>query len=379
MPSSPPIASTPVSILHLPQPYPACIQRATYKNVPEDFQVHEILGFKPTGEGEHLLLHIEKRGANTGYIAGQLARWADIANKHVGTCGLKDRHAVTRQWFSLWLPKRQAPDTPFTHDEAKVLSSTWHQRKLPTGAHKGNTFRIVLRDITPADSWEAIEHTLRTIAQRGIPNYFGAQRFGHNGSNIERARAWMQRNIKVKRQQEGMLLSAARSLIFNRILAQRVANDTWDTPLADDIFNLNASNSVFTPENGITEDIKQRCAEGDIHPTGVLWGKRKNAKKETEDGANTINNPLNCVSALEQQVADDLPILSKGLEAAGANLTRRSLRVIPTDFAWECNSTDHTITLTFTLPKGCYATSVLAALGAVTSAAPTSPPINRRD
>lgn len=344
-----------------PQPYPACIQHATYKNTPEDFQVHEVLGFEPTGEGEHLLLHIEKRGANTGYIAAQLAKWAGIASKHIGTCGMKDRHAVTRQWFSLWLPQpqqREITHTPFTHDEATVLSHTWHQRKLPTGAHQGNLFRIVLRDVEPTNGWETVEDTLQTIAAHGVPNYFGEQRFGHNGNNIEKARAWFQHDIKVKKQQQGILLSAARAAIFNTILAARVEEKTWNQALAEDIFNLNATNSVFTPENGIDEQIMQRCAEGDIHPTGALWGtaseKRKNFITPT----------------LEQHIANSLPVLRTGLEMAGMAMARRSLRVIPREMQWQCDHEQNNLTLSFTLPKGSYATSILAALGTIGNASP---------
>lgn len=333
----------------LPQPHSACIHHALYRHTPEDFRVEEILGFAPTGEGEHLLLHIEKRGANTGYIATELAKWAGIASKHVGYCGLKDRHAVTRQWFSLWLPQRKAPTTPFAHSEATVLETTWHQRKLPTGAHQGNRFRIGLRQLVPASNWNAIEQSLESIATHGAPNYFGAQRFGHNGSNLDRARALFSGTLRIKKRQQSMLFSAARAAIFNRILAQRVTRKTWNTPLPDDIFSLNANNSIFTPEAGITPTIQQRCAEGDIHPTGALWGKQP--------------SKAHPIPAAEQQVADSLSVLSQGLEQAGLKMARRSLRLLPQNLQWQADPSAATLTLVFTLHKGCYATSLLAALG----------------
>lgn len=332
-----------------PQPRSACIRHALYKYTPEDFQVDEILGFEPAGEGEHLLLHIEKRGANTGYIAAELAKWAGIAGRDVGYCGLKDRHAVTRQWFSLWLPRRQPPAAPFVHAEATVLQTTWHQRKLPTGAHRGNRFCLRLRQLEPATDWAAVEQGLEAVARYGVPNYFGEQRFGRDGSNLDRARAFFSGSLRVRKRQQGMLLSAARAAIFNRILAQRVEQKTWDTPLADDIFGLHASSSVFLADAGITEEIRQRCAAGDIHPTGALWGRQAGGVR----------------GAVEQErhIAGSLPVLSQGLEQAGLSMARRSLRLLPHEMQWQTDPAAATLKLSFTLYRGCYATSLLAALG----------------
>lgn len=333
-----------------PQPRPACIHQAVYKSQPEDFQVDEVLGFEPTGEGEHLLLHVEKRGANTRYISGQLAKWAGIADRAVGCCGLKDRHAVTRQWFSLWLPARQMPELPFTCPEATILHTTWHRRKLPTGAHRSNRFRIVLRQLVPSRDWDDIEQALEHIARCGVPNYFGAQRFGRDGSNVERARAWFTQQLRVRKPQQGMLLSSARAAIFNRILAQRVAQNTWDTPVPDDIFCLNGSNSIFVPDAGIDSELRQRCAEGDIHPTGALWGQAGKAFP---------------VPHAEESVAHTLPVLCEGLQTAGVMMARRSLRLMARDIRWVCHRDESCLTLHFELPRGGYATSVLAALGEV--------------
>lgn len=332
------------------QPRPPCIRQATYRNRPEEFQVDEVLGFEPTGAGEHLLLHVEKRGANTRYIAAQLAKWAGITGRAVGYCGLKDRHAVTRQWFSLWLPGGHMPASPFACPEAGILHSTWHQRKLPTGAHQSNRFCIVLRQLVPVSSWDDVEQSLEHIARCGVPNYFGAQRFGHKGGNVERARAWFTQQTRVRKSQQGMLLSAARAAVFNRILAQRVAQNTWDTPLPDDVFNLNGSNSVFAPAAGIDAELRQRCAEGDIHPTGALWGR----------AGKTLPIPQE-----EERIVRSLPVLSQGLQAAGAVMARRSLRLMPRNMQWVCQHDEKKLTLHFELPRGGYATSVLAALGAV--------------
>jgi len=163
------------------------VLRATMRGVPEDFVVEEQLGFAATGAGEHLFLLIEKRGANTVWVAQQLARWAGVAEHAVGYAGLKDRHALTRQAFTVHLPGRKAPDLDgLAIEGVRVLASDWHQRKLPRGALRGNRFVLRLREVE--GERHAIEDRLAKIAERGVPNGFGAQRFGREGGtgNVRR-------------------------------------------------------------------------------------------------------------------------------------------------------------------------------------------------
>lgn len=328
----------------LPRPWPSLWTSALIKASPEDFRVDELLGFEPEGEGEHLWLHVEKRGANTAWVAAKLAEWAGVAERDVGYAGLKDRHAVTRQWFSLHLPGRQAPTDLPQSDEFRVLRAERHRRKLHRGALQGNRFEITLRAVEGLHPhWEA--GLQRMVA--GVPNYFGQQRFGIEGGNLEAARR-MFAGQRVSRNKRGILLSAARSHAFNRILAARVADECWDRPVEGEVFMLEGTSSIFGPEP-LTEDLVSRCARGDVHPTGALWGQ----------------GPLRSEAAsraFDQLPEQDDSALLRGLESAGLRQERRSLRLPVADLGFTRSDASE-IRLGFTLPAGCYATTALDALG----------------
>lgn len=326
---------------------------ARIRSTPEDFLVEELPAFEPTGEGEHLLLTVEKRGLNTAFVAGELARWAGIAEMGVSYAGLKDRHAVTRQRFSVHLPKKVAPDFAALRVEGlQVLESTWHNRKLPRGALAGNRFVLVLRDVQGEPS--AIEARLDQVAARGVPNTFGEQRFGHGGGNIAQALAMFE-GRRVKREQRSLLLSAARSELFNRVLAARVAAGNWDSGLDGEVWMLEGSRSVFGPEPW-SEVLAERLARFDIHPSGPLWG----AGELRSTGAS---------ARMElEALADDVAMrLRAGLEAAGLKQERRALRLKVASLAWHWRDAG-TLELSFALPPGSYATAVLHEVGEVTDA-----------
>lgn len=331
-----------------PMPFGADALTATFKNQAEDFIVHEDLGFEPDGQGEHMLVHVEKREANTQHIAKALAAWAGIRPMDVGYAGLKDRHAVTRQWFSLRLPKKQPPNSTFEHPEASILAHTWHGRKLPKGAHQGNFFTLLLRDVVGDEI--AIEQRLTDIKTHGVPNYFGQQRFGRSGDNVAQALT-MFSGKKVPKNQRSILLSAARSQLFNQVLAARVRDGTWNRACDGDVFNLDGRNSVFGPEP-LSDELHQRVASFDIHPTGMMWGK---GELRTTDA----------VAELETSIAKQHPKLCEGLQAAGLKQARRSLRLAPQTLTWHQHADNQTLELSFWLPPSAYATVVLQALGDV--------------
>lgn len=327
------------------------VLRATMRGVPEDFVVEEQLGFAATGAGEHLFLLIEKRGANTVWVAQQLARWAGVAEHAVGYAGLKDRHALTRQAFTVHLPGRKAPDLDgLAIEGVRVLASDWHQRKLPRGALRGNRFVLRLRQVE--GERPAIEDRLAKIAERGVPNGFGAQRFGRERGNLAAARA-MFAGRRVSRLQRSIYLSAVRSELFNRILAERVRQNAWDTALPGEVFMLDGSHSVFGPVP-LEAELVQRLADFDIHPTGALWGA---GEPRSEDA----------VRAMEMAVAAAEPELVDGLVKAGLKQERRALRVPVRDLQWRWEA--DVLVLAFELPAGSYATAVLDALGQVHEAA----------
>jgi len=332
----------------LPRAHGGSVLSARFRVEPEDFQVEEIDGFEPTGQGEHLLLTVEKRGMNTVFAAKRIARWAGIQEMGVGYAGLKDRHAVTRQRFSVHLPKRVAPPLEtLVSDELRVLDSTWHNRKLPRGALKGNRFLLRLRGVE--GDVAAIEARLQAIAAHGLPNYFGGQRFGRDGDNVDAARR-MFAGQRVPRDQRSMYLSAARSALFNAVLAERVLASTWATGTEGDVWMLDGSQSVFGPEPA-TPELAARAASQDIHPTGPMWGLGELRSDQA-------------VKALEQRVLEPFADLREGLEAAGLKQERRALRVRVADLAWYWPAPDQ-LSLTFRLPPGAYATGLLEALGDV--------------
>jgi len=337
----------------LPRAHGGPVLSARIRGAAEDFRVEEIDAFDASGSGEHLLLTVEKRGMNTAYAAKRIAEWAGVAEPAIGYAGLKDRHAVTRQRFSVHLPKKVAPDlAALQAADLRVLDAQWHSRKLPRGALSGNRFVLLLRDVQGLH--DAIEHRLRAIAARGVPNYFGEQRFGRGGDNVANALLMFQ-GRRERREQRTLLLSAARSQLFNRVLAARVLADTWDRPLDGEVWMLDGSRSVFGPE-AWNDELARRLAAFDIHPTGPLWG----TGDPRSDGT---------VRALETQaLSDDESLaLRAGLERAGLRQERRSLRLRPSEFAWEWPAADQ-LQLRFVLPAGCYATTVLAELGDVADA-----------
>lgn len=330
----------------LPRGLGESVLRARIRVELEDFRVDEILGFEPSGAGEHLFLDIEKRGANTAWVAQRLARWAGVVDHAVSYAGLKDRHAVTRQAFTVHLPKRIAPSLDVLADECefRVLGHAWHARKLPRGALRGNRFVLRLRELV--GERDPIEARLAAIAQRGVPNYFGEQRFGRDGGNLAAARA-MFVGRRLPREKRSILLSSARSALFNAVLAERVQRGDWDQGLAGEVWMLDGSHSVFGPEP-MNDDLGRRCKELDLHPTGPMWGA---GELRTQD----------VVRELETRTIEAFADLAAGLVAAGLRQERRALRLPVRELTWQWQGAD--LELGFFLPAGCYATTVLHALG----------------
>lgn len=317
--------------------------KGTIKQTPDDFFVEELLGFEPSGEGEHVFLHIEKTGENTDYLARQLARFAGVPPRSVSYAGLKDRYGRTRQWFSVQLPGIVAPDwSGFESDSVKVLDVRRNSRKLRIGAAAGNRFNLVLRDLTEESA--SIQTRLESIQREGVPNYFGSQRFGHEGRNLERALAlFANPRERMSPHQRGLYLSAARSEIFNRILAERVRRSNWNQAIPGDAFMFSDSRTFFKPE-ALSEDILDRVAQKVIHASGVMWGKTPSTA--TDEALN-----------IENLAASSLPELCSGLILLGIETARRPFRLCPEDMTWTFRQPG-ILTLSFVLPTGAFATVV---------------------
>lgn len=332
-----------MSLPLLPHAWGGPAAKGSLKATPEDFVVEELLGFDPSGEGEHIFLRVEKTGENTDHLARQIARHAEVPRQAVSYAGMKDRNARTIQWYSVQVPgKREIDWSGLESERVRVLETRRNSRKLRTGALRGNRFEIVLRDLD--GSSQMIEQRLRRIATDGVPNYFGPQRFGHGGRNLEQALAMFSGELKLRdRNLAGIYLSAARSHVFNAVLARRVVDGNWNEALPGDVFMFGDSHSFF--REALNEDIQRRIEAREIHPSGPLWGKGELPTSES-------------VGALESEVAEPLRDYCDGLVRAGLEMARRPLRLCVSDLAWRPLD-GSALQVSFALPAGAYATSVL--------------------
>lgn len=304
-----------------------------------DFRVTEILGFEFSGDGEHDYLWLEKDGVNTGRVAAGLAAFSGVRPVDVGYAGHKDRHAITRQWFSVRRPGGPGIDWDRLRLEGvRVLERHRHRRKLRRGAHEGNRFEIVVR-LRAGESID--ESILRDVRDHGVPNYFGEQRFGTAGGNLALAEQ-LAGGARLPRNKRAFGLSAARSLLFNDMLAARVNEHSWNTLTPGDRAILDGSGSHFAVDE-VDPGLAGRCEQLDLHPSAELWGR----------GSPASGGP---VADAERSVArrfEDLAAMLE-LQADGA---RRALRARVRELQWDV-SRDR-LELRFALFRGCYATAVL--------------------
>lgn len=318
-----------------------------YKQQYEDFIVQEELGFELTGEGEHVLVYLQKRDCNTVFVAEQLAKYVGIAAKQVSYAGLKDRQAVTEQWFSLHMPGQETPDfTNFDLAGCQIKRVTRHNKKLKIGALQGNHFKIILKELS---QHAEIETKLALIKQHGVPNYFGEQRFGRDQNNIEQAIKWAQGEISVKdRKKRSFYLSAARSAIFNDIVSQRIEQNIHQTVLEGDILQLANRGSWFVSKADEIATLQQRLQQGEINITVPMVG---------DSSLNTQGVALQFEQSCLNKWSNFADLFKKErLETA-----RRSLLLRPEQLNWQWLG-EHSLEISFYLPSGSYATSVIREL-----------------
>ncbi len=288
--------------------HPTPLVTGLIRSIPEEFCVIEHLPFELSGQGEHVYLEIEKREANSGWVAYQLAEFAGIRDLDVGFAGRKDRHAVTRQWFSLYMPGKPDLDCSKIYIEGvTVLSAHRHDSKLRRGDILRNEFQITVRHDVMSDAEQRdLVSRLEVISNEGVPNYFGSQRFGREGQNLESADRFLRLGEKAPRN-KGMLISAARSWLFNGYLSHRMAS----------------SDSL-------------------VGEQGPLIGKSRDPQAGEE-----------LFDEVEQAWA-------AGIRRLGTKVDERSLMVLPEQLSWEL--TPEETRLHFCLPAGSFATSVLREL-----------------
>ena len=308
-----------------------------------DFIVEEQLNFTPTGEGEHILLFIEKVGQNTQFVAKQLAELTGLKARDISYAGLKDRHAVTRQWFCFkWPIKQELHWQTWQIEGCRILLMQRHYRKLRLGALKANQFQIRLRQVSDVS---AVLQRAEQVTQ-GVPNYYGEQRFGIGGGNLALAKQLFAGQSISDRKLRGLALSAARSFLFNQQISARIAAGLFDTVLDGDVMQLDGSGSVFRATEQLAE-LQQRLADKDVHLTAVLAG---------------VGEPMvsNEAAEFEQQVLSEHSELVQGLIDYRLKAERRAIRLVPQKFTLQQDGND--ICISFALGAGCFATSVLREL-----------------
>jgi tRNA pseudouridine13 synthase len=327
---------------------------ATIRSERDFFQVDEQLPFEPDGSGGHVWLKIQKRGINTDWLALELAKFAGVHQVAVGFAGLKDRHAVTRQWFSINLEGFAEPDwSTFETDDIQIIEQTRHGKKLKRGVLAGNLFTLRLTDLQGDKTvWES---SLNKIQQQGVPNYFAEQRFGHQAGNLYRVEHWFSTGkAPRKRNQKSIYLSAARSWLFNLVVAERIKMGQWNQALIGDVMLLAGTKASSFVVDEIDQALQTRLMTMDIHPTGPMWGR----------GNSLVHGDS---LAVEQAVLSDWQTWQQGLEKAGMSQERRAMRLYPADFKWQF-MTDNQLELTFFLPAGSYATAVMRELAVIIDA-----------
>ncbi len=324
---------------------PEC--RGRIRSRSEDFAVDELLGFQPE-DGPHWLLRVRKRNRNTADVARWLATQGGISHRDIGFCGLKDRHAVTSQYFSVPVtPSGPDPSTWAWTDDIALLEQARNRRKLRRGAHRGNRFTLLVRELD--GDIEGVAEAAVRVTGGGFPNYFGEQRFGRGGGNPEAARRLLAGG-RLRRGRGGIEVSALRSLLFNRVLAARVADGSWCRAGDPELMILDGTGSFFRAGSGDdgAKGIDDRLRRLDIHPSGPLWGLRDRDYPES-----LYRREL----ALLGELAADAELL----EAAGLEMARRPLRARADDLGWRVVD-DGVGELSFTLGRGVFATALLREL-----------------
>ncbi|MEK8090620.1 tRNA pseudouridine(13) synthase TruD [Thermithiobacillus plumbiphilus] len=343
--------------MNMPYAYPGPALSALIRQEPADFQVEEILPFGPDGEGQHAWIRLRKTGINTEEAARRLARLAGVPLSQVGFAGLKDRQAVTTQYFTVDLAGKEEPDWQvLAGPEIELLEITRHRRKIKRGILSGNCFRLHLRELRGDPAMLA--ERLARIGTGGFPNFFGEQRFGFGQGNVEKAAALLAGSFRPRdRHLRGIYLSAARSVLFNAVLEARIRAGNWDQILPGELVMLEGSRSMFlaTPEE--LPELNRRAADLDVHPSGPLCGR---------GGLQAVGLATSIETEALAAWQGPEPFARDGLEWAaqlskqGLDAARRPLRALASDLRMETSPAG--IWLAFQLPAGSYATSLLREL-----------------
>ena len=314
-----------------------------FKATPEDFEVEELPAYAPSGEGEHLFLWVEKRGLSTPDMVKRLARAWNVRDDVFSWAGLKDAQAVTRQWVSL-LSKDAKGQGVGDHEGFRVLAAIRHQNKLRNGHLAGNRFTLKVRGVRDAGAATAV---LEILTKRGLPNFYGEQRFGIDGRNAEEGKRLLLTGARVPHFRHKLMLSALQSKLFNDVLNQRLERDLFDVVRTGDVLKKHATGGEFVCADPAIDQPRADAFE--VSATGPMFGPSM--------------RPAEGEPGLEENLAlTGFGLTSEAFERGGRHTqgARRHLRVAlaPVDHSVKGD----VLRLQFTLPAGSYATVLLGEL-----------------
>ncbi len=320
------------------------------RSQPEDFRVEERPLYLPCGRGEHLYVRVTKRGLSTPRMVSHFASILGVKARCIGVAGLKDTHAVTTQMVSV---QGVQPDTiARVQSDPRILAVEVlgrHRNRLRTGHHAGNRFHLVVREV-PSAAAASVPAVLDELARRGVPNYFGPQRQGRDGLNHEKGAALLhdaRRRARISRQQRLWFLHAYQSFLFNQILAARIGR--LDRVLVGDWAMKHENGACFQVE--AVEVEQARADRFEISPTGPLFGSR---------APWAAGEPGELERRVVTEAGETPESLSQAGAACGFRGERRPLRVRLEELDWSLQGA--ILKLSFALPPGAYATSVLREL-----------------
>ncbi|MFT3692425.1 MAG: tRNA pseudouridine(13) synthase TruD [Kofleriaceae bacterium] len=313
---------------------------------PEDFVVDEVPAYPAAGEGDHVFVRFEKRGLTTQVAVERFAKALAVKPRDIGVAGMKDRHAVTRQWISIPPPIAPEQVQALALDDIAILEVVRHRHKLRTGHVKANQFVLRVRECGDDAVAKATAILDRLVQPPGTPNWYGEQRFGRDGDNAERGRAIVNgegfpRDRKLAR----FLISSLQSDLFNRWLTARMADNLYTTVLAGDVLHK-VGGGMFTSEDAATDTA--RLVAGEVILTGPMFGTDMRSPAEGSPSADR-----------EQQILDAAGLSRESFATvrAIAEGTRRDATIFVATPA--VTAIEGGIEVTFTLPGGAYATAVM--------------------
>lgn len=317
------------------------------RTVPEDFVVDEVPAYPPSGAGDHVFVRIEKRGLTTAQAVQRISRTLGVNERDVGVAGMKDRHAVTRQWLSLPPPVTPEQAVALALEDVRVLEAARHAHKLRTGHVRANRFVLRVRGVVP--DLEAAAERARAIlgvlaAPPGAPNFYGEQRFGREGDNAARGRELLAggkppRDRKLAR----LLVSALQSELFNAWLTARMTDGLYARVLAGDVLHK-VGGGMFTCEDAATDEA--RLCAGEVIVTGPMFG---HSMRAAAGDAGAREDAILAAAGLSRDSFGSVRAIAEG--------TRRDASILLGEPS--VTAEGETLEVAFTLPGGAYATTVM--------------------